>query len=266
MAETSPAELIKTARNQEVTVQSLQEAGPLQRFWDLNRGPLPDGKTHMVRPLDDTEIPWTALVVGLWIPNFFYWGFNQYITQRTLGSKSLAEGQRGIVFAAFLKLMIPFIVVIPGILAFNLFNADLKDDAVNRNALILAEKSPELYRSLSAGMKPAADWPRNATIVERIDDVAGSGSAAGDAIPLYKFGTGLCRTASARTRRRLWPSTGSSWWASTSPMDALPAAATPAVLAEYSGGFASRGRRAGWHDAWSSRNWWPTTTTTPSPR
>ena len=80
----------------------------------------------MVRPLEDKKIPWPALLIGLWIPNFFYWGLNQYITQRTLGSKSLAEGQKGIIFAAFLKLIIPFIVVIPGILAFNLYSGDLK--------------------------------------------------------------------------------------------------------------------------------------------
>ena len=49
--------------------------------------------------------------------------------QRTLGSKSLAEGQKGIVFAAFLKLLIPFLVVIPGILAFNLFSGDLLNAA-----------------------------------------------------------------------------------------------------------------------------------------
>ena len=79
----------------------------------------------MIRPKEDSDIPWTALLIGLWIPNFFYWGLNQYIVQRTLGSKSLAEGQKGIVFAAALKLLIPFLVVIPGILAYNLFSGDL---------------------------------------------------------------------------------------------------------------------------------------------
>ena len=88
---------------------------------------------HMVRPKDDPDIPWTALLLGLWIPNFYYWGLNQYIVQRTLGSKSLAEGQKGIVFAAFLKLLIPFIVVIPGILAFNLFSDDLHKSASENN-------------------------------------------------------------------------------------------------------------------------------------
>lgn len=88
---------------------------------------------HMIRPKEDSEIPWTALLIGLWIPNFFYWGLNQYIVQRTLGSKSLAEGQKGIVFAASLKLIIPFLVVIPGILAFNLFSKDLHDSAAKKN-------------------------------------------------------------------------------------------------------------------------------------
>jgi SSS family solute:Na+ symporter len=69
------------------------------------------------------------LLLGLWIPNFFYWGLNQYIVQRTLGSKSLAEGQKGIVFAAMLKLVVPFVVVIPGMLAFNLFSDDLLNAA-----------------------------------------------------------------------------------------------------------------------------------------
>ena len=134
-----PEELITTARNQEVTVESLAEAGPVQRFMDLNKGELPDGKLHMVRPLDDKKIPWSALLIGLWIPNFFYWGLNQYITQRTLGSKSLAEGQKGVVFAAALKLVIPFIVVVPGILAFNLYNADLKAQAEIKNTPLMEE-------------------------------------------------------------------------------------------------------------------------------
>ena len=50
-------------------------------------------------------MPWVAVFLGgLWIPNLFYWGLNQFITQRTLAARSLSEGQRGIVFAAFLKL------------------------------------------------------------------------------------------------------------------------------------------------------------------
>ena len=80
------------------------------------------GKLHTVLPWDDADVPWLAVFVGgLWIPNLFYWGLNQYITQRTLGAKSLAEGQKGIFLAAWLKLLIPFIIVLPGIMAFQLY-------------------------------------------------------------------------------------------------------------------------------------------------
>jgi len=144
-------ELIQTkVANSSATVEDLEGAGAWERLMLLNDGKdgeavarngdnLSGGKMHMVRPKEDSDIPWTALLVGLWIPNFFYWGLNQYIVQRTLGSKSLAEGQKGIVFAAFLKLIIPFVVVIPGILAFNLFSPDLRQSAVKPNATGLAK-------------------------------------------------------------------------------------------------------------------------------
>ncbi|MCP4451136.1 MAG: sodium/solute symporter [Planctomycetes bacterium] len=134
-----PAALAQTAANPDVNMDTLTNGGPITRLIELNKAALPEGKLHMVRPANDPEIPWPALVVGLWIPNFFYWGLNQYITQRTLGSKSLAEGQRGVVFAAFLKLIIPFVVVIPGILAFNLYNSDLKAQAKIKNMTAITE-------------------------------------------------------------------------------------------------------------------------------
>ena len=92
----------------------------IERFRELN-----EAKLHMGRASNDAAMPWTILIIGIWIPNFYYWGLNQYITQRILGSGSLAEGQKGIVLAAFLKLIIPFVIVIPGIIAFNLFAKDL---------------------------------------------------------------------------------------------------------------------------------------------
>lgn len=63
-----------------------------------------------------------VLVGGMWVANLYYWGFNQYIIQRTLAAKSLKEAQKGILFAAFLKLVIPLIVVIPGIAAYVMVN------------------------------------------------------------------------------------------------------------------------------------------------
>ena len=59
-----------------------------------------------------------VLVGGMWVANLYYWGFNQYIIQRTLAAKSLEESQKGILLAAALKLIIPLIVVIPGIAAY----------------------------------------------------------------------------------------------------------------------------------------------------
>ncbi|MDR9457751.1 MAG: sodium/sugar symporter [Salegentibacter sp.] len=65
------------------------------------------------------DLPGLAVLIGgMWVANLYYWGFNQYIIQRTLAAKSLRESQKGIVLAAFLKLVIPLIVVIPGIIAF----------------------------------------------------------------------------------------------------------------------------------------------------
>ena len=59
----------------------------------------------------------SVLIGGMWIANLSYWGFNQYIIQRALAAKSLDEAQRGVIFAAFLKLLMPVIIVLPGIAA-----------------------------------------------------------------------------------------------------------------------------------------------------
>jgi solute:Na+ symporter, SSS family len=59
----------------------------------------------------------SVLVGGMWIANLSYWGFNQYIIQRALAAKNLGEAQKGVVFAAYLKLLMPVIIVLPGIAA-----------------------------------------------------------------------------------------------------------------------------------------------------
>ncbi len=82
-------------------------------------------KFHMILKRDNPQyfnLPGIAVLVGgLWVANLYYWGFNQYIIQRTLAARSLKEGQHGMIFAAFLKLLIPILVVVPGIVAFVLF-------------------------------------------------------------------------------------------------------------------------------------------------
>jgi solute:Na+ symporter, SSS family len=118
-----------------------EATGVVTKFRTLNADNL-----HMSLPFDNAVIPWTALLFAIWIPNFYYWGLNQYIMQRTLGAGSLAEGQKGIVFAAGLKLIIPFIVCVPGIMAFNLYRADLQSEATsgtNKDALAAFDKHVE---------------------------------------------------------------------------------------------------------------------------
>ncbi|MBP1677820.1 MAG: sglT 2 [Bacteroidetes bacterium] len=71
-----------------------------------------------------------AIVGGVWLTNIGYWGFNQYITQKGLAAKNLNEAKKGLIFAAFLKILIPFIVVVPGITAFVLFSAQNGDSSM----------------------------------------------------------------------------------------------------------------------------------------
>lgn len=136
----------------------LANAGALERFRVVSAP-----KLHMVLPASDQFVPWTALVLGLWIPNFYYWGLNQYIMQRTLGSRSLSEGQKGVVFAAAMKLIVPFIVVFPGIIAFTLFSADMKADAAsgdNRNTLATFEQHKANPKSAGIAFAFDADFAK----------------------------------------------------------------------------------------------------------
>jgi SSS family solute:Na+ symporter len=138
-----------------------QDTGTIDRFWELNKV-----RMNMFLPADDKVLPWTALLLGLWIPNFYYWGLNQYITQRTLASESLSEGQKGIVFSAFMKLLIPFVVVIPGIIAFNLFSKDMQNQSVGDNAPVIAKymmanKNTKLVELAQAPSEETiSKWPR----------------------------------------------------------------------------------------------------------
>jgi solute:Na+ symporter, SSS family len=78
-------------------------------------------KFHMILSRDNPyykDLPGLSVLVGgLWVMNVSYWGFNQYIIQRALAAKNLNEAQKGIVFAAYLKLLMPFVIVLPGIAA-----------------------------------------------------------------------------------------------------------------------------------------------------
>jgi SSS family solute:Na+ symporter len=99
---------------------------------------LPPGDPHY------KELPGLSVLFGgLWVMNLSYWGFNQYIIQRALGAKSLAEAQSGIAFAAYLKLLMPVIVVLPGLAAVILAPGLAKPD----------QAYPEMMKLLPPGVK-----------------------------------------------------------------------------------------------------------------
>lgn len=78
----------------------------------------------------DTSVPWPTLFTGVLLLNMFYWTTNQQIIQRTFAASSLAEGQKGVLLAATFKILAPVILVLPGIIAYYLYNDDgLKNDA-----------------------------------------------------------------------------------------------------------------------------------------
>ncbi len=124
-----------------------------------------------------------VLIGGMWVANLYYWGFNQYIIQRTLAAKSLKESQRGIVFAAFLKLIVPLVVVVPGIAAFVMVNdanimAKLGSIAQhNIPSLNEADKAyPWLLQLLPAGLKGVAFAALVAAIVSSLASMLNSTS------------------------------------------------------------------------------------------
>ncbi|EAU40885.1 putative sodium/myo-inositol cotransporter [Fulvimarina pelagi HTCC2506] len=88
----------------------------------------------------DSSIPFATIFTGMMLVQLFYWGTNQAIIQRALGAKNLREGQKGLLYAAFLKILGPVIVVLPGIIAFHLF-PDL-------------ETADEAYPTLVTGVLP----------------------------------------------------------------------------------------------------------------
>jgi len=135
---------------------------------------------HMILKKDNSnymDLPGlTVLVGGMWIVNLNYWGCNQYITQRALGA-NLKTARSGILFAAFLKLLMPVIVVLPGIAAFVLnqkgyfSHGELMDDAGN----VMGDKAyPSLLNLLPAGLKGLSFAALTAAIVASLAGKANS--------------------------------------------------------------------------------------------
>ena len=79
----------------------------------------------------DDPTPFGTLFTGMIFANLFYWCANQYVIQRTLGAKSLAEGQKGVLFSGFFKVLVPIMMMIPGVIAFHLYGGPSSPDGLS---------------------------------------------------------------------------------------------------------------------------------------
>ncbi|MBV9988723.1 MAG: sodium/sugar symporter [Chitinophagaceae bacterium] len=122
------------------------------------------------------DLPGLSVVIGgMWINNLNYWGCNQYITQRALGA-DLPTARKGILFAAFLKLLIPLIVVIPGITMYVMYqNGMFHSEMADAAGVIKPDHSyPTLMNLLPAGLKGLAFAALTAAIVASLAGKANS--------------------------------------------------------------------------------------------
>ena len=107
-----------------VFILGLNAVGGWEAFTSANAGSL-----HMILPADNPDLPWIGVVGGMWIVLLYYCGLNQFIVQRSLAAKSLKEGQFGVIFAGALWLLVPFVIVMPGLMAHQLYADKLAETA-----------------------------------------------------------------------------------------------------------------------------------------
>lgn len=137
-----------------------------------------DSHFHMILKQDNPHyisLPGlTVLFGGMWIVNLNYWGCNQYITQRALGA-DLKTARRGILFAAFLKILMPVIVVLPGIAAYVLFqNGYFQKEMMVNGELVQDKAYPVLLNLLPSGLKGLSFAALTAAVVASLAGKANS--------------------------------------------------------------------------------------------
>ena len=94
--------------------------------------------THKLNAIGSASdpTPFATLFTGMIFANLFYWCTNQYVIQRTLGARSLAEGQKGVLFSGFFKVLVPFLMMLPGVIAYHLYGPELASIDLAYPALI----------------------------------------------------------------------------------------------------------------------------------
>jgi SSS family solute:Na+ symporter len=137
-----------------------------------------DDHFHMIFAKDNPNYPslpgLTVLLGGMWIVNLNYWGCNQYITQRALGA-DLKTARNGIMFAAFLKLLMPVIVVLPGIAAYYLHSKGMFQAEMMKDGELVPDNAyPVLLNLLPTGLKGLAFAALTAAVVASLAGKANS--------------------------------------------------------------------------------------------
>lgn len=145
----------------------------MSRMWEAVGTSSADNRFDMVLEPEHPfykDLPGLGVLFGgLWVANLYYWGCNQYIIQRALAAKSLAEAQKGLVFAGFLKLVLPLIVVIPGIIAYILYTQG-RIEGIN----VADDAYPVLLSHVPAGVRGLAFAALVAAIVSSLASMMNS--------------------------------------------------------------------------------------------
>ncbi|MDO8994075.1 sodium/sugar symporter [Daejeonella sp.] len=168
--------LVTTYLALDMVAQHFGSEGPVNGFNLLTKNS--GDHFQMIFEKDDPyfiDLPGLAVLVGgMWIVNLNYWGCNQYITQRALGA-DLQTARSGILFAAFLKLLMPVIVVLPGIAAYVLFKENVFRDEMMLNGEVMADRAyPVLLNLLPVGLKGLAFAALTAAVVASLAGKANS--------------------------------------------------------------------------------------------
>jgi SSS family solute:Na+ symporter len=168
--------LVTTYLALDMVAQHFGSEGPINGFNLLTKNSADHFK--MIFEKDDPyfiDLPGLAVLVGgMWIVNLNYWGCNQYITQRALGA-DLQTARSGILFAAFLKLLMPVIVVLPGIAAYVLFKENVFREEMMLNGELMADRAyPVLLNLLPVGLKGLAFAALTAAVIASLAGKANS--------------------------------------------------------------------------------------------
>jgi solute:Na+ symporter, SSS family len=165
--------------------------GQFDYDWARVVASVPADKLSLIRPLDDPALPWLGTLIGLPILGFYYWTMNQYVAQRLLGARDLKAAGRGALFAAAMKLLPLFLMVLPGVMAAALF-ADLERPDTVFPRLIAAYAPPGLaglmIAALLAAIMSSVDSALNSASTLVIADFVQPRRPALSSVELARFG------------------------------------------------------------------------------